>query len=148
MACRIHLFPCRTQKLSFNAPKVVGGSLPARIGRCHANSNFGTWLFVPGFGYWRVVRVGRRSSIGNAVYGLKPVSRVRIPYSPLYDPLVKLVKTPAFHAGNVSSNLARVTFGGLAQLGEHLPYKQEVTGSSPVSSITTISCKSRPSTAR
>ena len=25
--------------------------------------------------------------------------------------------------------------GGLAQLGEHLPYKQEVTGSSPVSSI-------------
>ena len=26
-------------------------------------------------------------------------------------------------------------FGGLAQLGEHLPYKQEVTGSSPVSSI-------------
>ena len=26
-------------------------------------------------------------------------------------------------------------YGGLAQLGEHLPYKQEVTGSSPVSSI-------------
>ncbi len=25
--------------------------------------------------------------------------------------------------------------GGLAQLGEHLPYKQEVTGSIPVSSI-------------
>ena len=29
-------------------------------------------------------------------------------------------------------------FGGLAQLGEHLPYKQEVTGSSPVSSIPNI----------
>ena len=26
-------------------------------------------------------------------------------------------------------------FGGLAQLGERLPYKQRVTGSSPVSSI-------------
>ena len=26
-------------------------------------------------------------------------------------------------------------YGGLAQLGEHLPYKQRVTGSSPVSSI-------------
>ena len=26
-------------------------------------------------------------------------------------------------------------YGGLAQLGEHLPYKQGVTGSSPVSSI-------------
>ena len=37
MAWRIHLFPCRTQKLSFNTPKVVGGSLPARIGRCHAS---------------------------------------------------------------------------------------------------------------
>ena len=31
---------------------------------------------------WRVVRVGRRSIIGNDVNGLKPVSRVRIPYSP------------------------------------------------------------------
>ena len=29
--------------------------------------------------------------------------------------------------------------GGLAQLGEHLPYKQEVTGSSPVSSIVDLS---------
>ena len=28
------------------------------------------------------------------------------------DPLVKLVKTPAFHAGNVSSNLARVISKG------------------------------------
>ena len=44
-----------------------------------------------------------------------------------------MVKTPAFHAGIVGSNPARVTFGGLAQLGEHLPYKQGVTGSSPVS---------------
>ena len=29
-------------------------------------------------------------------------------------------------------------YGGLAQLGEHLPYKQEVTGSSPVSSIESL----------
>ena len=64
MARRIHLFPSRTQKLSFLAPIVVGGKLPARIGRCHAIFN-----------------------------------------------------------------------GGLAQLGERLPYKQRVTGSSPVSSI-------------
>ena len=28
--------------------------------------------------------------------------------------------------------------GGLAQLGEHLPYKQEVTGSSPVTSIESL----------
>ena len=32
----------------------------------------------------------------------------------------------------MGSNPVRVTYGGLAQLGEHLPYKQEVTGSSPV----------------
>ena len=31
--------------------------------------------------------------------------------------------------------ISRYKVGGLAQLGEHLPYKQEVTGSSPVSSI-------------
>ncbi len=31
--------------------------------------------------------------------------------------------------------------GGLAQLGEHLPYKQEVTGSSPVSSIDNVQKK-------
>jgi hypothetical protein len=31
--------------------------------------------------------------------------------------------------------LPRYLYGGLAQLGERLPYKQRVTGSSPVSSI-------------
>ena len=62
MALRPHLFPYRTQKLSSIAPKVVGGSLPARIG-------------------------------------------------------------------------SRDAHGRLAQLGEHLPYKQGVTGSIPVTSI-------------
>ena len=44
----------------------------------------------------------------------------------------------------MSSNLVRVitilnmVVGGLAQLVEHLPYKQEVTGSSPVSSIESL----------
>src|SRR5699024_12831165 len=64
-ARRIHLLPCRTQKLSFLTPKVVGGQLPARKGSCRAH-------------------------------------------------------------------------GGLAQQGEHLPYKQDVTGSSPVSSIESL----------
>ena len=49
-----------------------------------------------------------------------------------------MVKTPAFHAGIVGSNPARVTFGGLAQLGEHLPYKQGVTGSIPVATTKTF----------
>ena len=33
------------------------------------------------------------------------------------------------------SSPAWVAWGSLAQLGEHLPYKQRVTGSSPVTSI-------------
>jgi hypothetical protein len=51
-----------------------------------------------------------------------------------------VVKTPPFHGGNTGSNPVRVTFflftGGLAQLGEHLPYKQGVGGSIPSSSTT------------
>ena len=40
-------------------------------------------------------------------------------------PVGQVVKTPPFHGGNTGSNPVRVTtFGGLAQLGEHLPYKQ------------------------
>ncbi len=47
-----------------------------------------------------------------------------------------MVKTPAFHAGIVGSNPARVTlYGELAQLGEHLLCKQEVIGSNPLFSI-------------
>ena len=34
------------------------------------------------------------------------------------------------HVAEVSNTEA--TYGSIAQLGEHLPYKQEVTGSSPV----------------
>ena len=34
--------------------------------------------------------------------------------------------------GNIVSVASEQRFGGLAQLGEHLPYKQRVTGSSPV----------------
>lgn len=57
-------------------------------------------------------------------------------------PVGQAVKTPPFHGGNMSSNLVRViailnmVVGGLAQLGEHLPYKQRVIGSSPIGPIT------------
>ena len=61
-------------------------------------------------------------------------------------PVGQVVKTPPFHGGITGSNPVRVTifiinitdlFGGLAQLGEHLPYKQGVGGSSPSSSTIT-----------
>ena len=46
------------------------------------------------------------------------------------------VKTPPFHGGNTGSSPVGVILhiGGLAQLGEHLPYKQGVGGSNPSSS--------------
>src|SRR5699024_12572608 len=67
------------------------------------------------------------------------VSGVRIPRSPPSEyiwPVGQVVKTPPFHGGNTGSNPVRVIFdlGGLAQLGERLPYKQEVVGSIPASS--------------
>ena len=51
--------------------------------------------------------------------------------------LGQAVKTPPFHGGIRGSIPLGVTnFGRIAQLGEHLPYKQGVTGSIPV--VTTI----------
>ncbi|VFU14012.1 hypothetical protein SCFA_2390005 [anaerobic digester metagenome] len=48
--------------------------------------------------------------------------------------MVKRFKTPPFHGGNTGSNPVGVTIlGRLAQLGERLPYKQDVGGSSPSS---------------
>ena len=40
------------------------------------------------------------------------------------------------HVAEVSSTES--AFGSIAQLGEHLPYKQEVTGSSPVVPTTNL----------
>ena len=38
IARRSHLFPSRTQKLSFLAPKILGGRPPGNIGRCRNNT--------------------------------------------------------------------------------------------------------------
>ena len=51
-------------------------------------------------------------------------------------PLGQAVKTPPFHGGNTGSSPVRVIIGELAQLGEHLPYKQRVGGSIPSFSTT------------
>ena len=69
----------------------------------------------------RVVRAGRRSTIGNRV-GSYPVSRVRIPYSPYFVrfilwPVGQAVKTPPFHGGNTGSSPVRVINGGLPKSG-------------------------------
>ncbi len=41
----------------------------------------------------------------------------------------------------MGSNPIRVIYGGLAQLGEHLPYKQRVGGSNPSASTINIPIK-------
>ena len=54
----------------------------------------------------------------------------------LYGPVAQLVRAPPCHGGGreFESLLGRL-YGILAQLGEHLPYKQRVIGSSPIGPI-------------
>ena len=51
--------------------------------------------------------------------------------------VAQLVRAPPCHGGGrgFEPHPGRYNFGILAQLGEHLPYKQRVTGSSPVGPI-------------
>ena len=65
------------------------------------------------------------------------MSRVRVAGESPFWPVGQAVKTPPFHGGIPGSIPGRVTtYGRLAQLGERLPYKQDV-GSSILSSSTT-----------
>ena len=47
----------------------------------------------------------------------------------------RLTHMPFTHAFTGSNPVQVTIFGGLAQLGEHLPYKQRVSGSIPLTSI-------------
>ena len=49
--------------------------------------------------------------------------------------MAQLVRAPPCHGGGREFESLLRRFGILAQLGEHLPYKQRVTGSSPVGPI-------------
>ena len=59
----------------------------------------------------------------------------------MYGLVAQLVRAPPCHGGGrgFEPHPGRYNFGILAQLGEHLPYKQRVTGSSPVGPIYYIS---------
>ena len=68
------------------------------------------------------------------------VSRVRIPLSLLgleifYNKVIDIIDVLLY---NISRQVIITEHNGiLAQLGEHLPYKQRVIGSSPIGSIPT-----------
>ena len=52
--------------------------------------------------------------------------------------MAQLVRAPPCHGGGRRFESVLGRFGILAQLGEHLPYKQRVTGSSPVGPIVSL----------
>ena len=54
--------------------------------------------------------------------------------------MAQLVRAPPCHGGGrgFEPHPGRYNFWILAQLGEHLPYKQRVTGSSPVGPISQL----------
>ena len=67
-------------------------------------------------------------------------------HDPVNGPVAQLVRAPPCHGGGrrfepdpgrflFKKNKIFIYEGVLAQLGEHLPYKQGVTGSSPVGPI-------------
>ena len=71
------------------------------------------------------------------------VLKVQVAFCKRSGPVAQLVRAPPCHGGGrgFESLLGRSFYYGksangiLAQLGEHLPYKQGVTGSSPVGPI-------------
>ncbi len=71
------------------------------------------------------------------------VTRVRFPLES-YGLMAQLVRAPPCHGGGRRFESDWGRYGILAQLGEHLPYKQRVTGSSPVGPITGMERKSAP----
>ncbi len=75
-------------------------------------------ILTKNHGYGKIITVARECGIGKT---LKSAA------------LAHLVERHLAKVEVASSSLvSRSTFGSLAQLGEHLPYKQRVTGSSPV----------------
>ena len=53
-------------------------------------------------------------------------------------PVAQLVRAPPCHGGGREFESLLGRYGIIAQLGEHLPYKQRVIGSSPIGPIYSI----------
>ena len=81
-----------------------------------------------------IAQLVEQSAVNRSVVGSSPTRGANFIW-----PVGQAVKTPPFHGGIPGSIPGRVTtYGRLAQLGERLPYKQDV-GSSILSSSTNVS---------
>ena len=74
--------------------------------------------------------------IWNLVFGFEGTTDI-------YGPVAQLVRAPPCHGGGRGfeshpGRLTEIEYGILAQLGEHLPYKQRVIGSSPIGPTSNI----------
>ena len=120
MARRIHLFPCRTQKLSFLTPRVVGGKLPARVGSRRAK--------------WRISSAGRASALQAGGHRFEPCI-LHI------ESLAQLVEQRTFNPwveGSSPSRLMTLYIAGVAELADALDLGSSVfgrVGSSPTTRI-------------
>ena len=89
IAMRFHLFPCRTQKLSSLAPKILGWQRPGKIGSRR--------YYAP------LAQMVEQLTLNQWVLGSSPRWCIYF-----FWPVGQAVKTSASHADNTSSNLVPV----------------------------------------
>ena len=89
-------------------------------------SKYNTFCTAKVRGYSPIVQPVEHLTVNQGVVGSSPTRGANWPVG-------QAVKTPPFHGGIEGSIPSPVTnFGRLAQLGERLPYKQNVSGSIPL----------------
>ena len=98
---------------------VLGGRPPGRVGH--------RWFLIER----GVEQLAAHRAHNPKVAGSNPASATMWPRG-------QAVKTSPFHGGIEFESRQGHHKGSIAQLGEHLPYKQEVTGSSPVAPTSTF----------
>ena len=67
MTQRTHPFPCRTRKLSFVVPKILGGRLPGKIGKRRHFS-----FFIVSFRYSSIAQSVEHAAVNRGVVGSSP----------------------------------------------------------------------------
>ena len=67
MTQRTHPFPCRTRKLSFVVPKILGGRLPGKIGKRRHFS-----FFIVPFRYSSIAQSVEHAAVNRGVVGSSP----------------------------------------------------------------------------